>query len=526
MPSFKFTLEDGRTGRVEGATKEEALANYTRFVMPDMLRRASDQEEESPPPPVPMKPRGPTKEKLAADLEADRKRYDPAKDMGPLSKLGVGFQSGLRNTITGVKDLVGLADDEDIQERKDREVRNKPLGNWGKVGTFAGEAAATAVPAGGAAAGTAKVLTKAIPYLAKVGGYGGKVLNAGAVGRGAVGGAVDTALTGEADDGGDLNARFNSAVEGAEGGAAAPVVLKAALAPFKTAGKVGSKLYNAFRPTEKELQNRAVESLEKTMGREGLDDARRAMEHAGVPTVPQSSAAMANSPQLAALERGARTRGNADFNSHDENVARAAWEHLQPTPGHSSQAGDVLRMKFMRNGQPQTARVFGEGPDMVPELESRPLRRMLGKLSQHMDPDEVDRASAIASDLGKHELVRQASGAVTPEVKKLSDYLPSVAAVAVDLKVTGGLGTLTRLALRSARRTVMNSVRSGKEGKITKEIDEALLDPDKFMSMVDTVRARAAGNEPLSESDKIFMRIAEEANDQISRMAASSTQTK
>lgn len=508
MPSFKFKLEDGRVGRVEGSTKEEAMANFQRFVMPDMMRRAGDNEEVAPPaaPPPPVNDR---QARIDAQVAKDKELYDPAKGMNWLEKGAVGFQSGLRNAASGAKDLVGLEDDEGRQERIDREERNKPLGNWGKAGTVAGEIAATAIPGGGAAAGGGKLLVKALPAMEKVAKWGGKYINAGTVARSATQAGVQEGLVGKAGDNGDLGARAVDAAKGAAWGAAVPLGLKGAAAGATALPKAIVGIKNTFSPSAGKVTERAYNSMKGAVGEDELLAARKAMELQGgaPPTIPQTTAALSGNASLAAMERGARGRSNVNFNQNDEASARSAWEALQPMPGRDSEAGEILRSQFMRNGVPQTERMFGELPGAVPNVESRPLRKALGRLGPHMDPDEVDMATKVANDLTKKELVKHGEGTMTPDVALWSDRIPLVIASLFHAK-TGGLGNAL---LNRAKVSALNDVRLNNQGKVMREIDEALLDPDKFMKMVDDVQAKILRGQTLTEVEKVVKRTSEVA---------------
>jgi hypothetical protein len=295
-----------------------------------------------------------------------------------------------------------------------------------------------------------------------------------------------------------------------------PIALKVATLPLTLGAKGLTAIKNAVVPSAKDLQERAYKAIKEAIGEEGVVNARRAMEHAEPPTIPQTSAAMAQSEPLGALERGARMRGNADFNAHDEAVARRAWEQLQPLPGHGSEAGEVLRGEFMRNGFAKTDRQFGQAPDIVPDVQSRPLRQALAKLSEHMSPDEVDVGRALANDLAKRDVVRFGQGTVTPTVKSWTDHIPLVLGGYIKAKSFG----MGNVLMNRAKVNAANDLRISKQDAIMKEIDEALFDPQKFQTMVDEVRTRILGNEPLSKGQQVIKRIAEETTDALSRTAA------
>jgi hypothetical protein len=74
--------------------------------------------------------------------------------------------------------------------------------------------------------------------------------------------------------------------------------------------------------------------------------------------------------------------------------------------------------------------------------------------------------------------------------------------------------------MNRAKVNAANDLRISKQDAIMKEIDEALFDPQKFQTMVDEVRTRILGNEPLSKGQQVIKRIAEETTDALSRTAA------
>jgi hypothetical protein len=209
---------------------------------------------------------------------------------------------------------------------------------------------------------------------------------------------------------------------------------------------------------------------------------------------------MTGSPKLAALERGARNRGNSDWTSHDENVYRSAWNELTGTPiGHQSQAGDVLKETFLRNGVVVTPNVVGKDIGFeVPQLESHPLRQALGKLQPGLTQVEVDRGKQIANELGKHETAATGPGRATPDTRGTKDLISTGLAVASAAK-----GSVTLWKVRSA----FNAI-TGREGmKTTKVIDEALIDPDKFMDLVHVIETKISSGRPLSQSEEILHQI-------------------
>src|SRR6185436_13066198 len=243
MPKYRITAPDGRVVTMDFTNDVDAVETLKQRVIPDMTQRAADvdgQVQDMPgaggPPPQPMpQPRRPIDPALLKrNLEMDRERYNPAKGMSWLEKAGVGFQGGLRDVATGVGSLVGLADESDIEARKEREETHKPLGMAGTVGKNVAEGLVT-LPIGGPVAGAAgKVLTKAIPAAEAAAKLGGKYLNVGTFANAATQGAVAAGVTGDSTDKTLLD-RADNVAQGIGGGLTAPLVMKLVALPIQLA---------------------------------------------------------------------------------------------------------------------------------------------------------------------------------------------------------------------------------------------------------------------------------------------------
>jgi hypothetical protein len=494
MPTFPFTLPDGRKGTFEATDPDDAKVQFNTRVYPDMMRRASDQPPAPPETPVPTRPAPVDPAKLeaqrAAQLAADKELYDPAKGMSWLEKGAVGLHGGVRSAVTGAADLVGLAPDSWKEDRKEWNQRKGALGNWGTAGEIVGEAGITA-PVGGPIGKAGKMLVKAVPSLGKLASKGGRILNLGTFGRGASEGAAAAAIVGDADD---KTSRLDNMESGAAGGGLSPVALKLATLPLTMTYSAVKGIHHMLSPTASAIQRRAYNAIKETIGEEGIDDAMRAMNDAGPSMVPHTTAAMSGSSALGALERGARTRGHADFGSHDERVARSAWDMLNDIPkGHQSEAGEVLRSRFMRNGVVQTPKQFGTGEFAVPEIRSHPLRRTLGQLTPHMSDMENDTFRKLADDLTAYDTSKYGVGATNPDTGG-ADKMVSAGLAAF----SAAKGSPTIWKVRSA----FNALVGGAKDKTIKEIDEALLDPDKFMNLVDNVRLKIDADLPLNKGEQ------------------------
>jgi hypothetical protein len=502
MPFYKFTLPDGRAGRFEAKDPDDAKVQFNSVVFPDMMRRASDPT--APPAPDPTPRPLPTTRQLPKatpeQIAADKALYDPAKGMPWWEKALAGAGGGMTSAATGIGDLIGLASPEAKEERKEWDERKGNLGNWGTAGEILGEAAMTA-PVGGPVAGAGKLLTKAVPALSKVAGMGGKYLNIGTAARAAAEGGASAGLVGSSSDEG-LSDRAEHVAKGLGMGLTAPAVMKLAALPIKMVAGAGGAVKAMLAPSATALERKVYDAFKATIGEEGITNARRAMEHAEPSMVPHTTAAMAESPGLGALERGARGRSlGPDFAAHDESIARATWDMLGDIPLRDrTEAGEVLKQTFKRNGIAQTPKVFGKGADQVPDISSLALRKTLGKLSPHLSDTEKDTFVKLADDLMAKDIVKTGTGHTAPQV--------------------GGARQLVSagLALASAKmnspmiwkvRSAFNTLSGNAEDTVVKKVDEALLDPDKFMNLVDTVRSKIEAGMPLTKGEELFKQAVE-----------------
>jgi len=264
--------------------------------------------------------------------------------------------------------------------------------------------------------------------------------------------------------------------------------------PLTLSYSAAKGVYHMLAPSASAVERRAYEAIKDTIGEDGITNAYRAMNDAGPSMVPHTSAAMSGSQALGALERGARSRGHADFGSHDERVARSAWDMLHDIPkGDRTEAGEVLRSKFKRNDFVQTSKQFGTGADAVPEIRSHPLRKSLGELGPHLSDTERDTFAKLADDLTGYDTSKYGVGATVPDVGGGS---AAISASLGALSAAKGSPTIWKI------RSVFNTMTSGAKDKTIKEVDEALLDPDKFMNMVDNVRKKVDADLPLTRGEQ------------------------
>jgi hypothetical protein len=547
--------------------------------------------------------------KILAQLEgrapAAEEGPDIAEGMPWWEKALVGAGGGLRRTYLGAKDLVGQGNDAETQELKDWAKNKEALGGWGTAGEAVGDMATTAIPGGGGAVLGAKMLTKALPILSRVGGAGARVFNLGTAGRAATEGAISAGL----QKPGEGETRLGNAATGGAVGAVLPMAAGAVGAPAKAA-------WRALSPTAKGAQLRAAGTLERTLGKGTVDKVEAAVRSPSASVLPRSTAAMADNTDLGALERSARGRGNAPFEAHDQEVARRAWSEAQSATdeanllpqledipdklmnlgkaefkrlalpdsvrddtitqlsrmadsgealarpevrkeldnairalSHAEAGGEVLPQlvwnigkdagksdtlaaakkllaqkadeissgrfsalqkefgtaadtlkgaegaQAIRNtfksegGVPLTSRAIGNqaGADATPVLTSKALRTTLASKGEEvMDPNKVDQLKNLAEELRKHEIYAPT---------------PGTGSGRTDMGMAQGVGSSAINASPLWRlRGAQGSLFGGANTKTMKALDNALLDPNKFIEMIEAKRAL---NRPLSGTEKL-----------------------
>lgn len=542
---------------------------------------------------------------------------DLAEGMPWYEKVLTGVGGGMRNTYLGAKDLVGLADEADVQERKDWAKNKGDLGWSGTAGEIIGEGVATlpigmgvgsGLKAGASAAG--KVLPGAVAKYLPSGGW--RAL----AGRGAVEGAASNMVVGDPEQ---------SVGERAQSGAEIGGVVGAALPKsIKFIGKLGAATARELGTNDAAVGARGLRALERTLGKDKFAEVVNTVENSTPSQLPRTTAATSGDFRMGALERGARSRGNVDFAPHDEAVSRRAWDLtksatdsadqlpalkgqaskmyaegqalldkiplsqdrrkaigqklldmrtdqqvianpnlqreidnalrvidnpdaklgalaelntvLNETAGESrsiqglrkylddmiddrtkgqmanikagygvtmdqekaAEAAARLRGKFVdENGFPSTENYYGQaGQDAVPEVTSGRLRRAVAQESRKgnvdlMPPDKVEELGRLADQLRQHEIYKTPGGS---QIDRGS--AEGVASTALNA------GPFWRL------RGALGSVFSGLNEQTMKKVDEALLDPNAFMSMVDAKRARAAALAPWEEKLDSTLRAA------------------
>jgi hypothetical protein len=134
----------------------------------------------------------------------------------------------------------------------------------------------------------------------------------------------------------------------------------------------------------------------------------------------------------------------------------------------------------------------------VPHLEDRPLRQALGKLQPGLTQVELDRGKQIANELGKHEAAATGPGRATPEIGGMSSLISNGLAIASAAK-----GSPTLWKIRSA----FNAMAGQGNKETNKAVDAALLDPAKFMDLIQIIQTKLDNGRPLDKSEEILHQI-------------------
>lgn len=285
-----------------------------------------------------MDPNDPALRRLASrevNARNARKPPDPeeiarmaSEGMNPLEKGLANIGAGMDSAWTGAKQLAGKVgigsgvSDEDVQEKRriDEGLADNTTG--GKLLQIAGEALPTMVVPFGTAA--------------RVGGAGlravGAARAANAIGGGTARAVADNALMGAA--GGALGpttsdeSRGMNAAIGAGFGAAIP-----GAASLYRGGKEALTRGGATNVAAREVQQALADNPNA-----GRDVAGYLMQQGQNPNrIPLSSAAVTQSPQLARMEAGARTRNGADFFEFDQNQGRRVSDAVMRDTGEAEQ---------------------------------------------------------------------------------------------------------------------------------------------------------------------------------------------
>jgi len=285
----------------------------------------------------------PTNQKLV-----DQK-YD---DMPFYEKMGRGAVGDVKSLYRGAKDLVGQETPEDVAADEAWKKEAEKLGGWGTAGGIVGQGIAT-LPltlATGGVGGALVHLPKVGKALQAAGQLGGRYLNLGR----AAGAGAEAALAAGIAKPEEGDTRLGNMTAAGTIGAVVPGTMTAVSSAAKPVLK-------AVVPTTANAQSRAYSTFEKTLGKEDLMRAEKAVREAPPMRVPQTTAAVADSPRIGAMEGGARTRNapGAGFEDIDKQQAVDTFntllsdtaslhtpEHLAQRAGKIRAAGETTLDKF------------------------------------------------------------------------------------------------------------------------------------------------------------------------------------
>lgn len=417
--------------------------------------------------------------------KAPEPTYDPSEGMSPVEKMLVGAGSAMDKTYRGVRDFVRPDGTLSYKEREERQAEREDAklyqkhhpGGWATAGEVIGDIAATA-PVGGALS----LGAKALPAAGRLAAVGGRMLNPGTVGRAATEAGVVAALQPPGED----ESRLGNAAQGAALGAALPAAVKGV-------GKGVQAAWNRFSDSGAPI--RATKALDRTLGKDVVDDAVDQISNPTPTMFPLTTAGVTQNRRMGALEAGARQRGTANFMGHDEDVAKQSWAALRGatrsalgptramanmTPEAAQEATEAaarVRGTFSRNGFPTSPRSFGQVSNgtAVPEVQERALRRTLAQNAGRMESGEVVDAGRIADELGRHEIYK------TPN-----------AAGSAQLGASEAQGIATGALAASKYWRALKAITPGlkrADAATQRAVDQALLDPQSFLKMVETQRA-------------------------------------
>ena len=254
----------------------------------------------------------------------------------------------LGDLVTG-----GNAEDEAIQEKR---LRDQALANTttgGGLMQTAGEILPTlAIPAG-AATGALRALPMVGRLLPRAGSLASATIDAAAMGGAA--GAAQPVLSTES--------RGENAAMGAAGGALAP-------AGFSVLRKAGSYL------TRGGAAQRAAKGLS-----EAAPGAENALRGAAPSEIPLTTAAAAQSPELAVAERSSRAKQPAAWAQNDADRSAAVWDQVDRATSNADDLG-ALRAVRSSNWSASTANAMNAVKPEVFKAESDAFRQLVDQAAQ------------------------------------------------------------------------------------------------------------------------------------------------
>lgn len=278
-------------------------------------------------------------QKVAAQREADRAQFDPTADMNWGERALANVGAGVDDLLVGARQLFGGASTEEVEDKRALDQRLAEATTGGKALQVAGNVLPTlAVPAGGflraakGAAGGAKALltgSRLAPAAAAPVGLGGAVADA----------ALAGAATGALMPVGEGESRLLNTGVGAAGGAVLPLGVAGARKGYEMFTKAGAS-------------QRVARDLGETLGENTLRQTIGDLQThypGNFADVPLSTAAIAQRPELARLERTSRVnpRQQPQWYQFDKDQGAAAWRAVDD----ATQEADELGQRFATRQQ-------------------------------------------------------------------------------------------------------------------------------------------------------------------------------
>jgi hypothetical protein len=228
-----------------------------------------------------------------------------------------------------------------------------------------------------------------------------------AAGRNAVEGAAASAFTPTTSDESKLAGMGVSAV----GGAAAPYLLKAAMAAGRGVRDAGRTVIAGFG-SKSAAEARAANRVEEMLANAGVD-AVPPPKYIPAPGLAQPSVAVGSqSPQLARLERGSRTSGGQHWQDFDEAQHAARWGALDKGLQTKGDLGAAVL-----NANRVGADVVSEGYQAADQnLLNRAMDDFYSKIHRAKETAAYHGTPAVKQAVDYVEKTLAGAGEVTPEL--------------------------------------------------------------------------------------------------------------
>lgn len=381
--------------------------------------------------------------------------------------------AGMDNVVQGAKQLAGMGDpDEVIQER--RRIKGE-LGDsvpGGGVAQFAGELTASALPVAGVGSAAAALGARALPKTAAwMAAQGGRAASLGTVGRGVVEGAAGGALNETTtDESKGLHAGLGAAFGGA--------------VPLGVAGlaKIKRMLAKSNAP------ERAGALIERTIGKDNVSQVDDVLDSPmAPPKLPLSTAARANNPALAALERGSRRQGRADWafehdrlvNDEANNLLRRATSNADEVEARTLSKDEWIEaakdMLNKRGSKKNMTSALNDVSSTIKDIRRSPVGRQIPELNNEIGKIESllahqdAKAGDFATQYWRVGSLIERKG-ITPEHREALRQLQASIAMAAD-KASGGSHFSDMLGMVAAQEAHVG------EAAASRAIRESFLSP-------------------------------------------------